>query len=251
MDIGVPRGTSGVSDLYGTRDGFYSQNTSIDYIIYDSDLDMVDVYMFDPQEILDTDFLEDDLEQSSASKTIKDPMGADMFNLTLITHPSGSNWWPMDPVSSFIQFCIHKSLDRESHNLMRADCLRPFLDNKAGISPNLDPELLTNELFLFKSGKDPRKGIEHYLKHAPGSAPEWKYPGGTASSRDALREEVELCLSGSRSKETETVGFLNPLSNGTRCAAGNKGDQGTVAYGGIQAPDKDESLATRDTDLLE
>ncbi|KAJ1124558.1 hypothetical protein NDU88_003009 [Pleurodeles waltl] len=67
----------------------------------------------------------------------------------------------MDHVTLFTKFWIRKSLDKEARNLLRVECPRPFIDNKSGITPNLDLELQSS---LFKSGKDPRKGLERCLK---------------------------------------------------------------------------------------
>lgn len=114
-----------------------------------------DEYIFDPLEKLD------DLNQPSTSGSVKDPSGVEMFNPSKINHPRGSDWWPHDHVAKFIKLCIRKPLERESRNLMRSECPSPSLDNKAGLTPILDPELLT---FLFKTGRDPRKGHERRLK---------------------------------------------------------------------------------------
>ncbi|KAJ1093777.1 hypothetical protein NDU88_006869 [Pleurodeles waltl] len=93
-----------VSGLHGTKDGYYSRNTDIDNLLHDIDLEKVDEYIYDPQEIWETDFLDEDLKQPSSSKVIKDPSSADMFNPTRIIHPSGPDWWPMDHITSFIKF---------------------------------------------------------------------------------------------------------------------------------------------------
>ncbi|KAJ1100010.1 hypothetical protein NDU88_005100 [Pleurodeles waltl] len=57
----------------------------------------------------------------------------------------------MDHVTLFMKFWIRKSLDKETRILMRAECLRPFIDNKSWITPNLDQERLS---FLLKSAME-------------------------------------------------------------------------------------------------
>ncbi|KAJ1088781.1 hypothetical protein NDU88_001936 [Pleurodeles waltl] len=77
---------------------------------------------------------------------------------------------------------------------------------------------------------------------APRSAPERKYPGGTSASRDTVSEEAEPHWSGSHQDDTEMVGVLNPVRNGTRGAAREERNRGAVACGGRQESDVKENL---------
>ncbi|KAJ1162104.1 hypothetical protein NDU88_002582 [Pleurodeles waltl] len=80
--IGVHRGTKKMSSLYSTKAN--SVITDDEYAGFNEIEDEADEYVFDPQELLDNDLLDEDLDQPSISqkKTIRDPLGVEMFNST-------------------------------------------------------------------------------------------------------------------------------------------------------------------------
>ncbi|KAJ1092095.1 hypothetical protein NDU88_005209 [Pleurodeles waltl] len=84
--MGASRRTNIMSVVNGTRDGKYSHNTNANDNIFDEDLDLMDEYVFDPEEALKTEFLDEDLEQPSTSKAVN-PLGTDIVNPKLITNP--------------------------------------------------------------------------------------------------------------------------------------------------------------------
>ncbi|KAJ1214878.1 hypothetical protein NDU88_002489 [Pleurodeles waltl] len=130
-----------MSGLHGMRD--CSLDTDDNFSYCDELEDEADEYVFDPLEIFEIDFLDEDLDHPSSSKAIKDPLGVEMSNPTRNTHRRGSDWWLIDHVTYFITFSIRKSFNKETMDLMRAECPRPFLENKSGITPIVDPELMT------------------------------------------------------------------------------------------------------------
>ncbi|KAJ1210710.1 hypothetical protein NDU88_006072 [Pleurodeles waltl] len=56
---------------------------------------------------------------------------------------------------------LRKPLEKDERSVMMAECSRPVIDEKVCMTPNLDPDMLT---YLFKLGRDPRKGLEKSLK---------------------------------------------------------------------------------------
>ncbi|KAJ1143108.1 hypothetical protein NDU88_009419 [Pleurodeles waltl] len=69
-EIGVHPDINKMSDLHGTKDNINSYNTFANDTKYDDDLDQMDQYIFDPQQTLETEFLDEDLEQQSTSRAI-------------------------------------------------------------------------------------------------------------------------------------------------------------------------------------
>ncbi|KAJ1169927.1 hypothetical protein NDU88_001813 [Pleurodeles waltl] len=72
--MGVPRCTKKISSLYGKKDN--SVDTHNEFAGFTEIEDEVDEYVLDPQELLDNNFLDEDLDQPSISqkKTIRDPV---------------------------------------------------------------------------------------------------------------------------------------------------------------------------------
>ncbi|KAJ1122681.1 hypothetical protein NDU88_001166 [Pleurodeles waltl] len=79
-------------------------------------------------------------------KEMKDPLGHALFEPSDVKHPRSAEWKP---------------LERNERNVMGAECSRPVIGEKDSMTPNLDPDLIT---YLFKLGRDPRKGLERSLK---------------------------------------------------------------------------------------
>ncbi|KAJ1100009.1 hypothetical protein NDU88_005099 [Pleurodeles waltl] len=66
MDIGVPHSTKKMSSLHGTKDN--SVNTDKEYAGFNEIEDETDEYVFNPQELLNNDLLDEDLDQPSFHK---------------------------------------------------------------------------------------------------------------------------------------------------------------------------------------
>ncbi|KAJ1208000.1 hypothetical protein NDU88_003390 [Pleurodeles waltl] len=121
----------------------------------------------DDEYVLDLEYkdeLEDELGinfRASSSDELLDPLGEKLFEPKNIRHPQGKEWWPMEHVASYIKDRLRKPLEKDERNVMRAKCSRPVIDAKVCLTPNLDPEMIT---YLFKLGRDPRKGLEKSLK---------------------------------------------------------------------------------------
>lgn len=151
-------GTSQLDALSGSQ--YQSANVS-SYSLND-DSDALDEYILDlnqNDDDIDLDLLEG--PPSSSEEVILDPLGQEMFSPDNIRHPNSSQWWPQHHVAKFIQKWVKHPLEREARNIMKAECPRPMVQDKLCLTPNLDPELIK---FLFKLGRDPRKGMERSLK---------------------------------------------------------------------------------------
>ncbi|XP_056375992.1 uncharacterized protein LOC130291262 [Hyla sarda] len=83
------------------------------------------------------------------------------FDPTLICHPRSGEWLPNQRIAEFLALRANKSLDRPSRSKLKAECPRPSLPNNASATPELDPLLAK---FLFKTGKNPKKGVDRSFK---------------------------------------------------------------------------------------
>ncbi|KAJ1138203.1 hypothetical protein NDU88_004594 [Pleurodeles waltl] len=131
---------------------------------YDNDNDNdndVDEYVLDLEY---KDGLEDEVcsnIRTKSSKDLLDLLGEKLFESKDIRHPRGKEWWPLDHVASYIKVRLRNPLERIERNILRAECSRPVIDEKMFLIPNLDSGM---ETYLFKLGKDTRKGLEKSLK---------------------------------------------------------------------------------------
>ncbi|KAJ1115986.1 hypothetical protein NDU88_004205 [Pleurodeles waltl] len=100
MNLSVPHGTKRMRSLHGTRDN--SLDTDDEHAGYNDIEDEEDEYVFHPQELLENDFLDEDLDKPSNSQPIRDPLGVEMVNPTRNVHPKGSDWWSIDNVTSLL-----------------------------------------------------------------------------------------------------------------------------------------------------
>ncbi|KAJ1112969.1 hypothetical protein NDU88_001229 [Pleurodeles waltl] len=99
--------------------------------------------------------------ETEQRKEVKDPLGQVLFEPSDVKHPRSAEWWPMRHVAEYIRQKIRNPLERNERNVMRAECSHPVIGEKDSMTPNLDPVLIT---YLFKLGRDPRKGLERLLK---------------------------------------------------------------------------------------
>ncbi|KAJ1211358.1 hypothetical protein NDU88_006718 [Pleurodeles waltl] len=124
--------------------------------------DEYDEYILDINDDNDLDEF-DILERKETGKIsqVKDPLGHTLFEPSDVKHPRSAEWWPIRHVAEYFRQKIRKSLERSERNLMRAECSCPVIGEKDSVTPNLDPDVIT---YLFKLGRDPRKGLERSLK---------------------------------------------------------------------------------------
>ncbi|KAJ1216775.1 hypothetical protein NDU88_004374 [Pleurodeles waltl] len=161
-DQGIHSTTKDVGACCGPREncvlqGAIDSKEQISLDMFDNSEKGFDEFVFDTEEDPDAlGILDDDLEGTSSNKPIKDLWGNEMFTLDSIKHPCSSEWRTLTHVVRFIKQCVKTPLERQQRNLMRAESHRPVINGMACQTPNLDPELIT---LLFKSGKDPRKGL--------------------------------------------------------------------------------------------
>ncbi|XP_056400569.1 uncharacterized protein LOC130294571 [Hyla sarda] len=117
----------------------------------------------DVQEILycseDSDSDHDDpaLQEDT---TVTHP-GDSYFDPALICHPRSGEWLPNSRIAEFLALRANKPLDRPSRSKLKAECPRPSLPNNSSATPELDPLLAK---FLFKTGKNPKKGVDRSFK---------------------------------------------------------------------------------------
>ncbi|KAJ1210711.1 hypothetical protein NDU88_006073 [Pleurodeles waltl] len=121
----------------------------------------------DDEYVLDLEY-KDDLEddfgtvfRANSGEELLDPLGGKLFEPKDIRHPWVNEWWPLGHVAGYIKDRLRKLLEKDERSVMRAKCSRPVIDEKVCMTPNLDPDMLT---YLFKLGRDPRKGLEKSLK---------------------------------------------------------------------------------------
>lgn len=149
--LGVPCGTTSKGVLSGTKHLGVHRGTNYpsapihdslaDDVVFSNDdntSDFVDEY------VLDLDEDEDDLTQSfeldapsSSRDSILDPLGEEMFSPLNIKHPRSYEWFPHDHVSKFITKWLRNPLERETRNLLRAECSRPSIEGKVCQPPTL------------------------------------------------------------------------------------------------------------------
>ncbi|KAJ1097310.1 hypothetical protein NDU88_002435 [Pleurodeles waltl] len=122
--------------------------------------DELDEYILDMSNEMDVFNILDKTEIEQR-KEVKDTLGHALFEPSDVRHPRSAEWWPMRHAAEYIRQKIRKPLERNERNVMRAECSRPVIGEKDSMTPNLDPDLIT---FLFKLGRDPRKGLERSLK---------------------------------------------------------------------------------------
>ncbi|KAJ1097023.1 hypothetical protein NDU88_002152 [Pleurodeles waltl] len=127
-------------------------------LVNDNDLD---------EYVLDLEYkdgFEDELGGNLTTKNsedLLDSLGEKLFEPKDVRHLRGKEWWPLDYVASYIKAKLRKPLEKDERNVMRVECSRLVIDVKVCLTPNLDPEMIT---YLFKLGRDPRKGLEKSLK---------------------------------------------------------------------------------------
>ncbi|KAJ1160158.1 hypothetical protein NDU88_000660 [Pleurodeles waltl] len=158
--FGVPSSSKKRGTLSGSKESQFDAER--DYINeeFDDDPDF-DEYVLDLEY---KDGLEDELGgniRTKSSKDLLDQLGEKLFEPKHIRQPRGKEWWPLDHVASYIEALLRKPLEKDERNVMRVDCSRPVIEEKVCLAPNLDPEMFT---YLFKLGKDPRKGLEESSK---------------------------------------------------------------------------------------
>ncbi|XP_056390485.1 uncharacterized protein LOC130346565 [Hyla sarda] len=83
------------------------------------------------------------------------------FDPSLIYHPRSGEWLPEPKVAEYLAMWVFKSLDKASRSKLKSECPRPSLPHNSSATPELDP--LLNK-FLFKTGKNPKKGIDRSFK---------------------------------------------------------------------------------------
>ncbi|KAJ1191577.1 hypothetical protein NDU88_000893 [Pleurodeles waltl] len=124
----------------------------------------------DDEYVLDLEYkddLEDDFGTVFGAKSredildLLDPLGEKLFEPKDIRHPRGKEWWPLEHLAGYIKDRLRKPVEKDEKNVMRAECSRPVIDEKVCMTHNLDPDMIT---YMFKLGRDPRKGLEISLK---------------------------------------------------------------------------------------
>ncbi|KAJ1186290.1 hypothetical protein NDU88_003073 [Pleurodeles waltl] len=157
--IGVPGG----SKSKGTLSGAIESQLDADNVGCGGNFMIED----DDEYVLDLEY-KDDLKddfgtvfRANSGEELLDLLGGKLFEPKDIRHPRGKEWWPLEHVAGYIKDRLCKPLEKDERSVMRAECSRPMIDDKFCMNTNLDPDMLT---YLFKLGRDPRKGLEKPLK---------------------------------------------------------------------------------------
>ncbi|KAM4698712.1 uncharacterized protein WCC33_014250 [Rhinophrynus dorsalis] len=97
----------------------------------------------------------------ATSSILVDANGDPLFDPDGIKHPRSSDWTPRPHVAKYLEAWVRKPISRATRSKLRAECPRPVIPNKVCDTPELDSKMVQ---FIAKSGRDPRKGVDHALK---------------------------------------------------------------------------------------